>query len=126
MRSELPTARSMERVAGVTRRLLDAQLSKCLLLDGQGVLIGIVRPSALAGQPDEATVDAYCKHDTMVFDENTSLSEVMEQLRGFTGEAATVISSTCGRLLGTAPEGAIIEAYLDRVRALRREENEAP
>ena len=48
------------------------------------------------------------------------------RLRGFVGDAAAVVSSVDGTLLGVAPESAIIEAYLDRVRSLRREENEAP
>ena len=106
-------------------QLLSAGLAECTLLDAEGTYRGLVRLVDLVGQPGSSTVDEHARTDAVVFDERTTLSEAMERLRGFVGDAAAVVSSVDGRLLGVAPESAIIEAYLDRVRELRREENEA-
>ena len=126
MRTDLPTACRGQTVAVVVRRLIEAQASECMLLDGRGVHLGTVRLGSLIDRPVDALVEDYCNGDTLVFDDRTTLSEAMELLRGFIGEAVAVVSSVDGTLLGAAPESAIIEAYLDRVRQLRREENEAP
>ena len=125
MRTDLPTAGSTEMVSTVIGRLVEAEAAECMLLDEHGGYRGVVRLSSLIDRPGDSVVASYCKTDTVVFDEGTTLGAAMEQLRGFIGEAAPVVSSIDGRLLGVAPESAIIEAYLDRVRELRREENEA-
>ena len=125
VRTDFPTARSGERVSEVVSRLAAAGHAECTLLDATGTYRGLVRLVDLVGQPGSSSVDGCARTDAVVFDERTTLSEAMELLRGFVGDAAAVVSSVDGRLLGMAPESAIIEAYLDRVRELRREENEA-
>ena len=49
----------------------------------------------------------------------------MEALREFLGEIAPVVSATDRRLLGVVSESTVIDAYLETVNRLRREENES-
>lgn len=126
MRTNFPTARAGERTATVVARLADAGDAECMLLDGDGRYVGVVRLADAIGRPGTSRIEEHRRDDAVVFDERTTIGEAMERLRGFVGDAAAVVSSSDGSLLGVAPESAIIEAYLDRVRALRQEENEAP
>jgi hypothetical protein len=48
----------------------------------------------------------------------------METMRGYIGEALAVVDSNTGRYLGAIPEAVVINAYLDAVQELRREEYE--
>ena len=126
MRTDFPTAAAHETTHEVVARLVSARHAECLLVDTDGVYVGLFRLVDAVDTASTSLASDHCSTDTVVFSELTTIGEAMEQLRGFVGDAAAVVSSIDGRLLGVAPESAIIEAYLDRVRSLRREENEAP
>ncbi|MFN2362080.1 MAG: CBS domain-containing protein [Marinobacter sp.] len=67
----------------------------------------------------EAAIQSFTR-----FNENTSVWQSMEMLRGFLGEAVPLVSRD-GTLIGVVPEEAVIRAYLEIVHDLREEENEA-
>ena len=46
-------------------------------------------------------------------------------MRGFVGELTPVVAAADGRLLGVVSESNVIDAYLETVNRLRREENES-
>jgi len=129
MTSDDPVVCDSDSVAHALRRLVAAGRSECVVLDAEGRYAGLFRArdalDAGRGGRGGERVGELCVPADVVFDEHTSVAEAMQRLRGFVGEGAPVVSSRDGRLLGVAPESAIIEAYLDRVRELRREENEA-
>jgi len=125
MATGFPTAAAAEPAVDALERLAAAGRSECVVVDGDGRYAGLFRAQDAVGHAAGARVAELCVPGAVVFDEHTTVGEAMERLRGFVGEGAPVVSSVDGRLLGVAPESAIIEAYLDRVRELRREENEA-
>ena len=88
VRTDFPTARSGERVSEVVSRLAAAGHAECTLLDATGTYRGLVRLVDLVGQPGSSSVDGCARTDAVVFDERTTLSEAMERLRGFVGDAA--------------------------------------
>ncbi len=59
------------------------------------------------------------------FDENTSLWTAMETMRDSQDETIPVVDSKSGDSLGTVSRPTILNAYLDAIHDLRREEHEA-
>ena len=59
-----------------------------------------------------------------IFNENTSIWEAMQIMRGYFGEAIAVVDSASGLYLGAIPEAVVINAYLDAAQELRREKYE--
>lgn len=118
------TARDTEPVETVRQRLVQDQHSEAMIIDHQGVLIGVARLPAMINSPPDVPVAEKVITDVTRFDERTSVWQSMEMLRGFPGEAVPLVSDA-GTLLGVVPEEAVIRAYLEIVHELREEENEA-
>ena len=74
-------------------------------------------------EDDNVTVAASMKPPALIFNETTTLPEAMRGLEGFVGDVIPVVHSSSNKLLGVVKQAAIIKAYLDAVRSLRREEN---
>lgn len=125
MCSDYPAATPDESIRDALARLTASGRSECVVVGHDGGYVGLLRVQDVSIHNQDARVGSVSVAANVVFDERTSIGEAMERLRGFVGEAVPVVNSTDGRLLGVAPESAIIEAYLDRVRALRREEHES-
>jgi CIC family chloride channel protein len=85
---------------------------------------GLVTQTQLKGFADDVRIAALDFPAEQVFTEATSIWEAMQAMRAYIGEAIPVVDSGSGRYLGAIPESAVIDAYLDSVHKLRREEHE--
>ncbi len=97
---------------------IDAKLAargwrQAFTLDAEGRLAGVYSPSE--GQ----------KPASLIFDDDTSLADAMERMRGFVGDAVPVVARDGGRYLGAVSEADIVTAWLDHVARIREEENAA-
>jgi len=99
--------------AQVDARLARAGWRQAFVLDGDGRLAGVYSPS-------EGTRPA-----GLCFEEDTSLADAMERMRGFVGDAVPVVTREGGRYLGAVSEADIVAAWLDHAARIREEENAA-
>jgi len=95
------------------------------VIDNQGTYLGMVYQSQLQHLADQVLVSTLTYKPALEFDENTSLWLAMETMRDFIGDAIPVVHSQTRRYLGALPEATVINAYLDAIHDLRREEHEA-
>jgi CIC family chloride channel protein len=103
-------------------RLSASKHSEAFLTDGEGRYRGVVRLHDAVNLPGDTRLRDLVTPGVVVFNERTTLLEAMERMRGFLGGSVPLVAED-GRLLGVVPEGAVIGAYLDEIRSLRREEN---
>lgn len=114
-----------DEIREVLRRLGASGRAEGLVVDRDDVYIGIIRAqSCLAHDPTGLVANAVDRN-ALKFDEATSVWQAMEALRDFLGEITPVVSTADGRLLGVVSESTVIDAYVDSVNQLRREENES-
>ncbi|MEP1214465.1 MAG: chloride channel protein [Marinobacter sp.] len=118
------TATDRDTVGDVRQRLVDDHRSEAMVLNRNGKLLGVVRLQGIVNSNADTPILETAIQSFTIFDENTSVWESMELLRGFLGEAVPLVDRH-GRLMGVVPEEAVIRAYLEIVHDLREEENEA-
>ena len=112
-------------VGTVRRKLGDGGRSEGLVVDGKGKFIGVVRLQTCVSLKASALASEAADRDALTFDETTSIWQAMAAFRDFLGEITPVVSSDDNRLLGVVSESKAIDAYLNMVDRLRREENES-
>jgi CIC family chloride channel protein len=110
-----------ETASALRARLAERDRGEAMLVDADGRWLGVVRLARVLAAPGEAPVSTLAEPGVALAGE-ASLWEALEGLRGYVGEAAAVVSAE-GRLLGVAPESAVIAGALDTTADLRREEN---
>nr|WP_284048066.1 chloride channel protein [Marinobacter sp. ATCH36] len=121
---EFTSASDRETVGDVRQRLVEDHRSEAMILNQDGELLGVVRLQGIVNSHADAPVLQAAIQSFTTFDEDTSVWQSMEMLRGFLGEAVPLVDRS-GRLQGVVPEEAVIRAYLEIVHDLREEENEA-
>lgn len=122
--TEYTAVSDLDTVARVRQRLVDSNRAEAMVVDPQGKLLGVVRLQAIVNRSADTRVMEAAARSFTRFEEETSVWQSMELLRGFIGEAVPLIARD-GRLMGVVPEEAVIRAYLEIVHDLREEENEA-
>jgi CIC family chloride channel protein len=95
-----------------------------VVVDDDNRYLGMVSQHQLHNHEDSARVSSIELQLGNEFDQHTSIWEAMETMRGYIGEALAVVDSNTGHYLGVIPEAVVINAYLDAVQELRREEYE--
>ena len=123
-RQDYPRCGAQESGRAVIDRLGGTGWSEVFVNDHGGRYLGTVRLHRLAASPS-APVGENLQSDNVVFDETTTVWQAMGALEGFVGDAIAVVEASTGKLIGVVTETAIIEAYLEIVHDLRREENAA-
>lgn len=122
--TEYTSGSDRDTVGDIRQRLVDDHRAEAMILDHQGRLRGVIRLQAIVNSASETSaMDAAIRSFTL-FDEETSVWESMELLRGFLGEAVPLVNRN-DQLIGVVPEEAVIRAYLEIVHDLLEEENEA-
>ncbi len=122
--TNVTTVSERDTVGDVRQRLVDDHRSEAMVLNRNGKLLGVVRLQGIVNSNDDTPILETAIQSFTIFDENTSVWQSMELLRGFLGEAVPLVDRH-GRLMGVVPEEAVIRAYLEIVHDLREEENEA-
>jgi CIC family chloride channel protein len=111
-------------VGDLIRRLTADGRAEAVLVDARGDYHGLVRLQDVQQKPPETVLSTLADTDGVTFDETTSVWNAMSQLRGFVGEAVPLVDKY-GTFRGVVPESAVIQAYLEAIHDLRREENAA-
>lgn len=122
--NDVTTASDRDTIGEVRQRLVEDHRSEAMVLNRNGTLLGVVRLQGIVNGRAETPVMEAATRSFTRFDENTTVWQSMEMLRGFLGEAVPLVDGD-GRLKGVVPEEAVIRAYLEIVHGLREEENEA-
>lgn len=122
--TNVTTVSERDTVGDVRQRLVDDHRSEAMVLNGDEKLLGVVRLQGIVNSHADTPVLETAIQSFTIFDEDTSVWQSMEMLRGFLGEAVPLVDRR-GRLQGVVPEEAVIRAYLEIVHDLREEENEA-
>lgn len=105
-------------------RMAEKSTASAVIVDSDNRYLGLVLQHQLHDRHDNTRVGAIEIEQGIEFNENTSIWEAMETMRGYIGEALPLIDSGNGRYLGAIPEAVVINAYLDAASELRREEHE--
>jgi CIC family chloride channel protein len=122
--NSLPVVRQQALPGEVQEKLSETSASSAVVIDSEQRYLGLVFQHQLHDLDEEVTIGSIELEHGNEFDENTSIWEAMEIMRGYIGEAIAVVDSGSGRYLGTIPEAVVINAYLDAAEELRREEYE--
>lgn len=122
--TEYTAASDRDTVGDIRQRLVDDHRAEAMVLDRQGKLLGVIRLQGIVNSAAETPAMDATTRSFITFDEETSVWQSMELLRGFLGEAVPLVSRS-RQLKGVVPEEAVIRAYLEIVHDLREEENEA-
>ena len=121
----LPVLQRNETIAELRRKLLEQGTASAVVTDDNGAYLGFVYHQQLSSTSnDQNRLDQLELQQGLEFDQTTSIWSAMEAMRDFVGEAVAVVDSDSGRYLGVIPESVLINAYLDAVHELRREEHE--
>lgn len=117
-----PRGKACESGRVVLRRLHKSSWSEIFICDSDNRLIGMI--SAVdAHEHEDQSASELCRWPELVFDETTTIFAAMESLKDFVGDGIPIVRKESGELIGVVTESALIQAYLDQVHALRREEN---
>lgn len=125
MHHDFPRFGPNDEIGDVLRGLAARGRAEGLVTERDGTYVGVVRAQACLCHDPAAKVTEAVDRDALAFAESTTVWEAMEALRRFLGEVAPVVSTADRRLLGAVSESAVIDAYVDTVNRLRREENES-
>ncbi|MDZ7809533.1 MAG: chloride channel protein [Arhodomonas sp.] len=109
-------------VGEVTSRLTADGRSEASVVDDNGRYLGIVRLQSLQQLRPDTRIGTIADTGQITFDEHTTVWTAMETMTDFVGEAVPLVARD-GTFHGVVPEGAVIDAYLEAIHDLRREEN---
>ncbi|MGI9374034.1 MAG: chloride channel protein, partial [Hyphomicrobiales bacterium] len=122
--SGFPRCTTDEINAHVAERLAQTNWSEAYVADQSGIYLGTWRAQDMMRE-GKRSVEAIYRPAALVFDETTTIWEAMRALEGFVGDAVPLVEGQSRKLIGAVTEAAVIEAYLEIVQELRREENAA-
>jgi CIC family chloride channel protein len=120
----LPVVHEDISLSELRQRMAEKSTASAVVVDHDNRYLGLVLQHQLHDQHDNNSVSSIDIEQGTRFDENTSIWEAMETMRGYIGEALPLVDSGSGRYLGAIPEAVVINAYLDAGHELRREEHE--
>lgn len=114
-------------LADVRDALLRDGRSEAYVVDGGGAYLGTVTMNdlvaRLAGDAPDDTAGACAQPETLVLSPDDSIWDAMEKLEDFVGESVPVVENDT--LVGVVPESTIVQAYMQTLNDIRREENAA-
>ena len=109
----------------VLDKLLSHSRSEAAVINTDKQYLGIISIQDVVRQPAEQTITQLTRQNWPLFTETTTIWQAMQALQGFVGETIPVVSTKNQKLLGMISEAGLIEAYIETVHELRREENAA-
>jgi CIC family chloride channel protein len=120
----LPRVKQNTTLNELSRLMAAGSSASAVVVDDDNRYLGMVSQHQLHNHEDSVRVSSIELQLGNEFDQHTSIWQAMETMRGYIGEALAVVDSNTGRYLGAIPEAVVINAYLDAVQELRREEYE--
>jgi CIC family chloride channel protein len=120
----LPVVQQTADLGALRLKLTENSSASAVVVDHDNRYLGQVFQHQLHELDDGATIASIELQQENKFDEDTSIWEAMEIMRGYFGGAIVVVDSATGLYLGAIPEAVVINAYLDAAQELRREKYE--
>jgi CIC family chloride channel protein len=105
-------------------RMAKQQLSEAVVVDQQQQYLGMIRLRDAFQQATEATAADMIVANWPCFKTDTSIWQAFRSLGDFVGHMLPITDQQ-GQIKGVITEASLINAYLEIVHKLRREENEA-
>lgn len=115
-------------LSAVRDALIAAGRSEAYVVEGSGAYTGTITMNRLmeltATDPSlSGEAAAHAVPESLVLTPEDSIWDALSKLEDFVGESVPVVED--GRLAGVVPEAAIVQAYLQTLDEIRREENAA-
>ena len=120
--TDYPVALPEETVSQACSGLADTGWRDVFVVDRHGIFRGMLA-DARVGADSTATAGAMVSEALVHFDENTTILQAIDRLEDFHGYTVPVVHSRSGKLLGVITEHAMLQAWREVARNLRREEN---
>jgi len=111
-----------ETVEKAREAIVAAGLAEAYLVDARGCYAGTVHLHQLVAAEDSDPVQRWCDANALSMHREDSVWEAMNAMRHFVGEGMAVVDAD-GRLVGTVYESDLINAYLELLEEMRREEH---
>jgi CIC family chloride channel protein len=116
------TVRPDARVAEARDAMGEAGSAEAYLVDSRGRYVGTVHLHELLSADDAEPVQRWCDADALSMRTDDTVWEAMYAMRHFVGEGMAVLDQD-GRLVGTVYESDLINAYLELLERMRKEEH---
>lgn len=102
------------------------QRTEAYVVNSSGYYLGTIGlvdlgKHSLKGKSMNVDVESYAKPESIIFNTDTSIWQAMEGVGNFQGESIPVVER--GILKGVVTEAMVVEAYMNCVEEIRREEN---
>ncbi len=102
--------------------IVEAGSAEAYLVDERGYYVGTVHLHELIGADDSDRVQRWCDAGALSMRQDETVWEAMHAMRHFVGEGVAVLDAD-GRLVGTVYESDLINAYLELLEKMRKEEH---
>jgi CIC family chloride channel protein len=117
-----------EALAGIRDALIRDGRSEAYIVDASGAYVGTLTLHRLialtvAGTPSDRPAGEYAEPESVILSSDSTIWTAMVETEGFVGESIPVLED--GRLVGVLYASAIVGAYLEILKDVRREEHAA-
>ncbi len=102
--------------------IVDGGSSEAYLVDARGYYAGTVHLHELFAADETEPAQRWCDANALSMREDETVWEAMNAMRHFVGEGVAVVDAD-GRLVGTVYESDLINAYLELLEQMRKEEH---
>jgi CIC family chloride channel protein len=102
--------------------IVAAASAEAYLVDARGYYAGTVHLHELLSADDSEPAQRWCDPNALSMREDETVWEAMNAMRHFVGEGMAVLDAE-GRLVGTVYESDLINAYLELLEQMRKEEH---
>ena len=102
--------------------IVAAGSAEAYLVDTRGLYAGTVHLHELVAAADTEPVQRWCDTEALSLREDETVWDAMHAMRHFVGEGVAVVDGD-GRLVGTVFESELINAYLELLEQMRKEEH---
>jgi len=116
------TVRSDARAGDAREAIVDAGSAEAYLVDARGHYLGTIHLHELVAADNGEPAQRWSDSDALSMREDETVWDAMNALRHFVGEGVAVLDND-GRVVGTVFESDLINAYLELLERMRKEEH---
>ncbi|WP_376692999.1 chloride channel protein [Wenzhouxiangella sp. EGI_FJ10409] len=116
------TVRPNARAGEARDAIVEAGSAEAYLVDARGYYVGTVHLHELVAADDDEPAQRWCDSNALSMRDDETVWDAMNAMRHFVGEGVAVLDKD-GRLVGTVFESELINAYLELLERMRREEH---
>lgn len=116
------TVRPNARAGEAREAIVKAGSAEAYLVDARGYYVGTVHLHELVAADDDEPAQRWCDSNALSMRDDETVWDAMNAMRHFVGEGVAVLDRD-GHLTGTVFESDLINAYLELLERMRREEH---